>query len=282
MVVPARADRPRTAHSPDTWGRNLIARRLAAEARDAGHVAPTPTEVDYLLGVNDFTRQGALRYRRSDSEPFLAVANDVPRMVRLGALYEATQAVAAGGDASEAVSTLLEAGSGSLGGARPKASVTDHDVLYVAKFPRSDDPWDVMRWEAVALDLADRCGLRTPPHDLVEVGGVPMLLVQRFDRDGDRRIPFLSARSLIGARDEATRDYLELVDALTAHGGDVTADLDELWQRIAFSIALNNVDDHMRNHAVRTVARSKSHRSVVSVTCSTVPACPRRRIHRRR
>lgn len=235
--------------APDTWGRNLITRRLAAEARDAGHVAPTPTEVDYLLGVDDFTRQGALRYRRDDSEPFLAPSNDVPRLLALGALYEATRAVIDGLDAEVAVSTLLDAGSGSLGGARPKASVLDENVLYVAKFPRGDDPWDVMRWEAVALDLADSCGLRTPPHHLVEVGDVPVLLVERFDRDGTRRIPYLSARSLIGTRDGASRDYLELVDALTEHGSDVRADLDELWRRIAFSIALNNVDDHMRNHA---------------------------------
>lgn len=236
--------------APDSWGRNLIARRRAAEARESGHVAPTSTEVDYLLGVNDFTRQGALRFRLADSEPFLAVSGGVPRLVRLGALHEATRAVSDGDDADAAVSMLLDAGSGSLGGARPKASVTDGNVLYVAKFPRSDDPWDVMRWEAVALDLADRCGLRTPRHDLVEVGDVPVLLVERFDRDGDHRIPYLSARSLIGARDDASRDYLEFVDAVTEHGSDVNADLDELWRRIAFSIALNNVDDHMRNHAV--------------------------------
>lgn len=240
--------------APDTWGRNLVTRRHAAEAREAGHVAPTPTELDYLLGVNDVTRQGALRYRRDDSEPFLAVSSGgVPHLVQLGALYEATRAVADGldadADADAAVSTLLDAGSGSLGGARPKASVADGNIIHVAKFPRSDDPWDVMRWEAVALDLADSCGLRTPPHRLHDVGDVPVLLVERFDRDGDHRIPFLSARSLIGARDGATRDYLELVDALTEHGSDVRSDLDELWRRIAFSIALNNVDDHMRNHA---------------------------------
>src|SRR3546814_10899440 len=100
-----------------------------------------------------------------------------------------------------------------------------------------EDPWDVIRWEAVALDLAEGCGLRTPPHHLHDIGGVPVLLVERFDRDGDHRIPFLSARSLIGAGDEVARDYLELVDALTEHGSDVRAELDELWQRAAFSIA---------------------------------------------
>lgn len=235
--------------APDSWGRNLITRRLAARAREAGHVTPTPTEVDYLLGASDLTRQGALRYRLDDREPFLAASNGVPHIVQLGELHEATRAVADGTDADAAVATLLDAGSGSLGGARPKASVTDGKTLYLAKFPQGDDPWDVIRWEAVALDLAESCGLRTPPHRLHDVGGFPVVLVERFDRDGDQRIPFVSARSLIGAGDGAARDYLELVDALTEHGSDVRADLDELWQRAAFSIALNNVDDHMRNHA---------------------------------
>lgn len=235
--------------APDTWGRNLITRRLAAEARDGGHVAPTPTEVDYLLGVNDFTRQGALRFCGEDGDAFLAVSDEAPGLVDLDALYDAARAVDDGEELDSAVATLLAAGSGSLGGARPKASVSDGGTLYIAKFPRSDDPWDVMRWEATALDLASECGLRTPTYRLIEVADVPVLLVERFDRAGDHRIPYLSARSLIGVRDGTTGDYLELVDALTAYGSAVTADLDELWRRIAFSVALNNVDDHMRNHA---------------------------------
>lgn len=260
--------------APDSWGRNLITRRLAAQAREAGHVAPTPTEVDHLLGVNDLTRQGALRYRRDDREPFLAASDGLPHMVQLGKLYEATRAVADGTDADAAVATLLDAGSGSLGGARPKASVADGNTLYVAKFPRGDDPWDVIRWEAVALDLAESCGLRTPPHHLHDVGGVPVLLVERFDRDGDHRIPFVSARSLIGAGDHEARDYLELVDALTEHGSDVRADLDELWQRAAFSIGLNNVDDHMRNHAALRGAGGWTLSPVFDVNPDARPTAP--------
>lgn len=206
-------------------------------------VAPRPAEVEHLLGVDDLTRQGALRYRLDDGAPFLAASDDVPQLARLSELYEAARAVDDGADADTAVSTLLNAGSGSLGGARPKASMTDGGTLSIATFPRSDDPWDVMRWEAVALDLADSCGLRAPAHQLVDVQGVPILLVERFDRHGNHRIPFLSARSLIGARDDAAHDYLELVDGLTEHGSNVRADLDELWRRIAFSIAINNVDD---------------------------------------
>ena len=234
--------------APDTWGRNLITRRLASQARDTGHGAPTPTEVDFLLGVNDLTRQGALRFCLDDDQQFLAEGADVPRIIDLEALLDATRQVTDSPDADDAVATLLAAGSGSLGGARPKASVTDGPTLHVAKFPHPDDAWDVMRWEAVALDLAAACDLRTPAHRLIEVGRDSVLLVERFDRDGSHRIPYLSARSLIGARDRSA-DYLEVVDGLTEHGSNVAADLVELWRRIAFSIAINNTDDHLRNHA---------------------------------
>lgn len=238
--------------APDSWGRNLITRRLASQARDAGHPAATPTELDFLLGVTDVGRQGALRFCLDDSAPFLAESGAVPRLVELETLVEAARTVAEGTDAraDDAIAVLLAAGSGSLGGARPKASVVDGRTLYVAKFPHPDDRWDVMRWEAVALDLAAECGLRTPPRRLIEVGSEPVLLVERFDRDGSRRVPYLSARSLIGARGGDRFDYLEVVDALTEHGSDVDADLVELWRRIAFSIAINNTDDHLRNHAV--------------------------------
>jgi serine/threonine-protein kinase HipA len=233
--------------APDTWGCNLITRRLASVARNAGHVAPTPTEVDFLLGVNDVTRQGALRYSL-DGARFLAVGNEVPRLIDLAELLEATRRVVDDRDAQRAVDRLLDAGSGSLGGARPKASVTDGDRLHIAKFPHPGDRWDVMRWEAVALDLAAACGLTTPGHRLLAIGGDPVLLVERFDRRGGERVPFLSARSLIGARADTTGDYLELAEAITDHGSDVRLDLAQLWRRIAFSIAINNTDDHLRNH----------------------------------
>lgn len=236
--------------APDAWGRNLITRRLASEARVAGHVAPAPTEADYLLGVNDVTRQGALRFCLGDNQPFLAESTDVPQLIELGMLLEATKQIAEGGDTDDAVTTLLAAGSGSLGGARPKASIVDGTTLHIAKFPHRDDRWDVMRWEAVALDLAADYGLCTPAHQLIEVGSDAVLLVERFDRDGTHRIPYLSARSLIAAHDGGSYDYLEIVEGLSEHGSDVSADLVELWRRIAFSIAINNTDDHVRNHGV--------------------------------
>lgn len=233
--------------APDSWGRNLITRQWAGLARDAGRSGASPSEVDFLLGVHDQARQGALRLCLEDGAPFLVESAEVPKLMELERLLDASRVVATP-DADEAVATLLAAGSGSLGGARPKASVTDGDVLHLAKFPQAGDRWDVIRWEAVALDLAAACGLSVPAHRLVEVGDVPVLVVERFDRDGDARVPYLSAQSLMGRRPGAVGDYLELGEAVAEHGSDVAADLAALWRRIAFSLAVNNVDDHLRNH----------------------------------
>lgn len=232
--------------SPDTWGRNLITRRLARDAARSGQPSPAPTELDYLLGVSDLTRQGALRFSLADR--FLAEATEVPQLLELARLLEAATTVAGGAaDADEAVAALLDAGSGSLGGARPKASISDGPALLIAKFPHPDDRWDVMRWESVTLELAQACGLTVPRHRLEVVGLHAVLLVQRFDRRERHRVPYLSARSLTGG-DAGAADYLELAEAITDHGSDVDADLRELWQRIAFSILVNNTDDHLRNH----------------------------------
>lgn len=105
-----------------------------------------------------------------------------------------------------------------------------------------------MAWEKTALDLADRAGLRVPPRRLEPIGGSSVLIVERFDRDGTRRIPYISAMTLLRSTDGSENDYIELAEAIGDHGSEVTTDLDELWRRIAFSVAINNTDDHMRNH----------------------------------
>ena len=169
-------------------------------------------------------------------------------MIELERLLDAANAIAEDrADAEDAVAILLDAGSGSLGGARPKASVVDGDALFIAKFPHPDDRWEVMRWEAVALDLAEACGLTVPVRRLELIGSKPVLLVKRFDRERDQRIPYLSGRSLIAAK-SGSSDYLELAEGIADHGSNVQADLHQMWRRIAFSIAFNNTDDHMRNH----------------------------------
>ncbi|HMR94364.1 MAG TPA: HipA domain-containing protein [Microthrixaceae bacterium] len=261
--------------APDAWGRNLIIRRAAARARDGGHGTPTLTEADFLLGVGDLSRQGALRFCRADGGPYLAETAEVPRLLDLERLLGAAKRVAEDRDAHDAVDALLDAGSGSLGGARPKASVSDGPTLHIAKFPHPHDTWDVMRWEAATLDLAEACGLRTPRRRLIEVGGAAILLVERFDRTGDRRVPYLSGQSLIGSTPGAPSDYIELLEGLTAHGGDVTADLNELWRRIAFSIAVNNTDDHMRNHGFLRDGRGWTLSPVFDVNANPNPSSER-------
>lgn len=177
----------------------------------------------------------------------MAGDTEVSRLSELERLLAAAAVVVdASTDVDEAVAALLDAGSGSLGGARPKAPVIDGTDLCIAKFPHTDDRWDVMRWEALTLELASACGLVVPPSRIEFVGSQPVLLVQRFDRRGSERVPYCSAQSL--AESSWSADYLELAEAIADHGSDVAADLVELWRRIAFSIVVNNTDDHPRNH----------------------------------
>ena len=234
--------------SPDRWGRNLILRRLRAEALADGRSSAAANELDYLLGVSDFSRQGALRFSLDDAGPYLSAAPDVPPLVELPRLLWAADAVARGEGELAAVKELLDAGSGSLGGARPKASVMDAGALHLAKFPHPSDEWDVMAWENTALDLADAAAITTPRRRFLTVDGKGVLLLQRFDRRGSARIGYISAMTVLGAEDGEPQDYLDLAEAITEISPAPTADLRELWRRIAFSVAIHNTDDHLRNH----------------------------------
>lgn len=233
--------------APDRWGRNLIRKRLL---RSGELGARRPGELDFLLGVSDETRQGALRFSRESGGPYLAEHADVPKTVALPRLLRAAERVATDDDSDAEVKLLLDAGTGSLGGARPKASVRDDDHLLIAKFPHPGDSWDVMAWEATALDLAARSGIDIPEHHLVQVGGKHVLLVRRFDRNGTRRIGYLSAMSLVGAHDGDAVDYLEVAEHLAVVGSSTTADLRQLWRRQLFGALINNTDDHARNHGL--------------------------------
>lgn len=235
--------------APDRWGRNLIAKRLRTQAPPGQQAASTIREVDYLLGVADETRQGALRFAVDDAGPFLGTGSDVPPLVALPRLLRAADAVVDDGvDDLAAVKELLAAGSGSLGGARPKASVRDGDHLGIAKFPHHSDAWDVMAWEKTALDLARRCGIDVPRCRLIGVGQRHVLLLDRFDRRGATRVGYISAMTLLQSTDGVSVDYLEVAEAMSEHGAAVVADLARLWRRIAFMLVINNVDDHLRNH----------------------------------
>ena len=234
--------------APDRWGRHLIVRQLRGQAALDHRPAQTIVELDYLLGVSDLTRQGALRFRREPEPEYLASGTDVPPLVELPRLLRAADAVSAGDDTLAPVKALLDAGTGSLGGARPKASVRDGPRLLIAKFPHREDHWNVMAWEMTVLDLAERAGIATPTRRLVRVGERPALLVERFDRSGSVRRAYISAMTLVSGTDGEAYDYLEVAEKLAEHGAAVTADLHRLWRRIAFFLAVNNTDDHLRNH----------------------------------
>lgn len=233
--------------APDRWGRNLIEKWLRAEARRDQRTPPDIAESDFLLGVSDDTRQGALRYRQHGGE-FLSQHAQVPKLIHLPRLLHAADAVVADPDEMAGLKLLLDAGSGSLGGARPKASVRDGDHLLIAKFPHHSDDWDVMGWEMTALDLAEMAGIAVPAHRLVTVGSRRALLLDRFDRDGAQRVGFISAMTLTGGADGGSADYLEVGEKILDHGAAVNEDLRQLWRRVAFSLAINNTDDHLRNH----------------------------------
>jgi serine/threonine-protein kinase HipA len=236
--------------APDKWGRNLIAIRLRAEAVQQGRTPPTVGEADYLLGVSDFTRQGALRFTCGDDGQFLASDTAVPKLVELPRLLRASDAVAADSDDLAEMKPLLEAGAGTLGGARPKASVRDGARLLIAKFPKPADAWDVLAWEATALELARRAGVDVPAHRLIKVDGRGCLLLDRFDRNVGQRVGYMSAMTLTSGQDGQPGDYVEVAETLTEYGSNVDRDLKQLWRRAAFSVAIHNTDDHLRNHGL--------------------------------
>ena len=237
--------------APDRWGRALMRRMSRRQAEREGHAVRTLQEIDYLLMVDDEARQGALRFAERADGPFLREheAQRIPPLIELPRLLSASERVIDEQDTDEDLRLLFAPGS-SLGGARPKASVRLKDGrVAIAKFPRKDDDIDTVLWESVALTLAAQAGIAVPAATLEDVAGKPVLIVTRFDRNGARRIPFLSAMSMLGARDNETRSYLEVVDALRQHGAAPREDMEALWRRIVFSVLISNTDDHLRNHA---------------------------------
>lgn len=238
--------------APDRWGRNLMIRAERQRADRDSVTARTLLESDFLLGTRDDLRQGALRYS-DDGESFLAPPElGVPRLVALPRLLDLTDTLVSG-QARETVDADLRdlvAAGGSLGGARPKAAVLlDEGVLAIAKLPRrGSDDWDVMGWEKVTLDLAAAARLDVPRSHLVQVLGRNVLLTERFDRRRDLRIAFVSALTMLEARDGDQRSYLEIADVIETQSPAPGRDLEELFRRILFSVLVSNTDDHLRNH----------------------------------
>ena len=251
--------------SPDRWGRVLMRRREAQLARAEGRAERRLLESDYLLGVHDGHRMGALRFRvdgrfLDDNDELASPPWTSLRELEHASLQLERQGAEDDPDYGQWLRMLIAPG-GSLGGARPKASVRDEKGgLWIAKFPSRNDEDDIGAWERVVHDLAQRAGVVVPEAQLRRFGssksgghGHHTFLSRRFDRTDDgKRLHFASAMTLLDRVDGQDANdgvsYVELADLLIRLGSNTSADLEQLWRRIVLSICVSNTDDHLRNH----------------------------------
>ena len=231
--------------APDSWGRKIIRRR---EKR--GNLR----ESDYLLGVFDLTRVGALRFKIEGSDAFVNADGDnpAPPWTTLRTLEDSSRRFEEDDTDESALAVLLRPGS-SLGGARPKASVIAPDgSLWIAKFPSKEDDFDTGAWEYLVHILAEESGICVPQAQAQKFSKTGMtFLCRRFDRDGSRRMPFASAMTMLGCEDrqeDGNGTYFDIAGFLMQHGAKPDTDIPELWRRMVFSLLVSNADDHLRNH----------------------------------
>ena len=243
---------------PDSWGRKLMQKRTAQLAKAQRKTAPVLHDIDFLLGVADTCRMGALRFKLDPHGPFLDddSLSPVPPWTSVGQLQRIAGLVESEKDTSELNKWLimLMAPGSSLGGARPKANILDNTGdLWIAKFPSKTDTINKAKWEFLAYRLALASGITMSESRIEKVSGAfHTFFTRRFDRINGERIHFASAMTMTGNNEPALRDnrasYLDLSAFLQDHGGSIKEDLGQLWRRIAFNIAISNTDDHLRNH----------------------------------
>ena len=243
--------------SPDRWGQTLMKRREALQAKDQGRTPRALHAWDYLLGVQDLTRQGALRFRLAGADAFLAdealAAPPVTSLRELQAVaYELSGRRQDDLDALRKWLAVLVAPGASLGGARPKANFSEADgSLWIAKFPARDDDRDMGAWEHLVHGMAHRAGVVVAPARVLRLKSeYHTFCVQRFDRLGPDRRFYASAMTLLRKSRSEGSSYLELAQFLRAQGdgAHAAADLQQLFRRVAFNVAIGNRDDHLRNH----------------------------------
>jgi serine/threonine-protein kinase HipA len=243
--------------SPDRWGQTLMKRREALLAKDEKRTPRTLYAWDFLIGVQDFTRQGALRFRLEGTEEFLGnekmAAPPVTTLRELEAVaFQLSSRRIDNLDALRKWLAVLVAPGASLGGARPKANFTNSDgSLWIGKFPARDDERDVGAWEYVVHALAMKAGVDVPPANLLQLNnGFHTFCTQRFDRVGGIRRFYASAMTLLRKEHSEGTSYLELAQFIRSQGDaeHVEADLAQLFRRVVFNVAVGNRDDHLRNH----------------------------------
>ena len=246
---------------PDRWGRTLHLRREQILAQEEGRPPRRLSSFDYLLGIDDYARMGALRFKEEADGDFInsTASLRIPPLTEIRSLEVAIKEIERGELANELpekrwINQLIQPGS-SLGGARPKASVVDTDgTLCIAKFPSRRDDYDAGLWEHLCHLLATRAGISTAQTRVLKTSEqYHTLISQRFDRaDGGKRIHFASAMTHLGLQDGDNASsgcgYLDIVDFILRHSGDTEQNLKELYRRVAFNICIGNSDDHFRNH----------------------------------
>lgn len=243
---------------PDTWGRTLMKRRASILAREKGTPLQTLYDIDFLLGVHDQSRMGALRFKLDPDGPFLDndPVSPTPPWATIRELQYGAALIESNEDTAEVrkwLAMLMAPGS-SLGGARPKANIVDQTgQTWIAKFPSKNDSTDKAAWEYVAYRLAIGAGIEMPESKLELVAGrYHTFFTKRFDRQRHERVHFASAMTMTGKNEELIRDdaasYLDIVEFIQFSGSHIDQDLSQLWRRIVFNITISNTDDHLRNH----------------------------------
>ena len=243
---------------PDSWGRTLMQRREPQRAKDEGREPKKLHDIDYLLGVYDESRMGALRFKSDPCGPFLEAVSGttIPPFTTLGELQKAVRKIESDEDderVREWIIMLIAPGT-SLGGARPKANFTDRsNDLWIAKFPSANDKIDKAAWEFLAYRMATKININMANSSISKISGNHhTFLTKRFDRFKKERIHFASAMTMTGNSEEHLRDtqasYLEIAEFIKFSGASNEEDLHQLWKRIVFNISISNTDDHLRNH----------------------------------
>lgn len=243
---------------PDTWGRTLLKRRAHSLAKKQGKSPSNLYEIDFLLGVYDESRMGALRFKLDLQGDFLdnSEHSPTPPWASVGQLQHAVDCIESDQDNDEVqkwLAQLIAPGS-SLGGARPKANILDeHKHLWIAKFPSKNDTIDKAAWEYVSYQLALKSGINMSESKIGKVSGkYHTFFTKRFDRIKSERLHFASAMTLTGNNEDILRNttasYLDIAEVIQQYGANVKEDLAQLWKRIVFNILISNTDDHLRNH----------------------------------
>jgi serine/threonine-protein kinase HipA len=243
---------------PDTWGRTLMKRREAQIAKEEKRIVKNLHDIDFLLGVNDESRMGGLRFKLQEKGPFLNndKARPTPPWSSVRELQHGISLIESDKDNKEVrkwLSILLAPGS-SLGGARPKTNIIDEKGnLWIAKFPSKEDTIDKAAWEFLAYKLATKAGIEMAECKIEKISGKYFtFFTKRFDRLKQKRVHFASAMTMTGNNEDTIKEnhpsYLDIAEFIQFNESNNTKELHQLWRRMVFNIAISNTDDHLRNH----------------------------------